>query len=199
LTITIPITKSKTQSTNSTTIQSVKKTNLVSSTKDEKKKLPETKSISIKTEQKSIPSTITKKPLISSSKTPQITKTNQQQKQSSNEPIKPTTPTVNKTSSSTLQFKPKTTQSQTSTNNNNNNNKDRLAVSKLASSSSVDSRQVKPTKINSSSTKTISQDRSTSVPVKKTKPTMNEDIITKPLPPTSGMKIPKFSANNDPT
>ncbi len=194
MTITIPIAKSKTQSTNSNTIQSVKKTNLVSSTKDEKKKLPETKSISIKTELKSIPSAITKKPLISSSKIPQTTKTNQQQKQSSNESVKAT---INKTPSSTLQFKPKTTQSQTSTNNNNNNNKDRSAVSKLASSSSVDSRQVKPTKINSSSMKTIPQDRSTSVPVKKAKPTINEDHIFKPLPSTSTMRIPKLSSNND--
>jgi hypothetical protein len=198
LTITIPITKHKTQSANSTIILSIKKTNLASSTKEEKKKLPETKSISIKTEPKSIPSGITKnKPLISSSKTSQITKTNQQQKQSSNESVKPTA--INKSASSILPFKPKTTQSQTSTNN--NNNKDRSGVSKPASTSSslIDSRQVKSTKINSSSAKTTSQDRSTSAPVKKTKPTINEENITKPLPSTSTMKIPKLSSNNDTT
>jgi len=197
LTITIPIAKPKTQSTNSTVIQSVKKTNLTPSTKDEKKKLPDTKSISIKTEPKSIPSSITKKPLISSSKTSQIPKAIQQPKPSSNESVKPI---GNKTPSSVLPYKPKTTQSQTSTNN--NNNKERSGVSKPTSSSSsstIDARQVKSAKFNSSSTKTISQERSASAPIKKTKPTIQEETITKPISTAPTMRIPKISSKNDPT
>ncbi|CAF0794084.1 unnamed protein product [Rotaria sordida] len=198
LTITIPITKSKTtQSTNSTTASSIKKTNLTSSTKDEKKKPSEIKSIPIKTESKIISSSITKKTLISTSKTSQITKTNQQQKQSSNESVKSTT--VNKTPSSILPFKPKTTQSHTSTNNNNNNNKEKSGISKPTPSSSMESRQIKPTKINSSSIKTNTQERSSSAPVKKTKPIPHEENLTKPISSTSSMKIPKISSNNDST
>ncbi|CAF2874955.1 unnamed protein product [Rotaria sp. Silwood2] len=196
LTITIPITKSKTsQSTNSTTVSSIRKPNVTSSTKDEKKKPSEIKSIPIKTESKTISSPITKKTLISTSKTSQITKINQQQKQSSNEPIKSTT--VNKTPSSILPFKPKTTQSHTSTNNN-NNNKEKSGITKpTSSSSSVESRPIKPTKINSSSIKTNSQDRSSSAPVKKTKPITHEENLAKPISSASSMKIPKISSNND--
>ncbi|CAF3683799.1 unnamed protein product [Rotaria sp. Silwood1] len=195
LTITIPITKSKTsQSTNSTTVPSMKKTNLTSSTKDEKKKSSEIKSIPIKTESKIISSPMTKKTLISTSKTSQITKTNQQQKQSSNESIK--SATISKTPSSILPFKPKTTQSHTSTNNN-NNNKEKSGISKP--SSSIESRPIKPTKITASSIKTNTQERSSSAPVKKTKPTNHEENLTKPISSTSSMKIPKISSNNDST
>ncbi|CAF3470262.1 unnamed protein product [Rotaria socialis] len=193
LTITIPIAKSKTAP--STNVQQVKKTNVISSAKDEKKKVSDTKSVPIKTEPKTIvsssSSSLNKKTVISTQKTSQLTKANQ--KQSSN------STTVNKPSSTVLPFKPKTVQSQTSTNNNNNNNnntKERSGLTK-PTSSSVESRQIKQSKINSSSVKAISQERSLSAPVKKTKPTINEETITKPISSAASMKIPKISANND--
>ncbi|CAF4934831.1 unnamed protein product, partial [Rotaria magnacalcarata] len=79
--------------------------------------------------------------------------------------------------------------------NNNNNTKERSGLTK-PTSSSVESRQIKPPKINSSSVKTISQERSLSAPVKKTKPTINEETITKPISSAASMKIPKISANH---
>ncbi|CAF0962139.1 unnamed protein product [Adineta ricciae] len=211
LTITIPIAKPKAQSSSSSSGQPVKKVTVTSSNKDDKKKVPDIKSVPIKSEPKSISSSLTKKPVISPAKSSQITKTSQQQKNSSNELSKSsTTVPSNKTPSSLLPFKPKTTHSQTSTNNNNNNNnnsKDRTGLSKPSSSSSSSSsttakdlsRHVKSTKFSASSTKTTSQERSASTPVKKTKPTGQEDSITKPISAAPTMKIPKISSNTDPT
>lgn len=209
LTITIPFgSKSKTP----TTAPTVKKPSSTPTINEEKKKV-----LGTKIETKSIPPASPKKPIPTSTKTSQLVKPTPISKQTSNEGSKTSLTSNNKTplaSSNLSTVKNKTNSSQPTSNA--TNNKDRsgtkrrskertiveiflfdVLVSKSSTSSS--SSVVKPTKINPPSTKINSDDRSHSVPVKKTKPMIKEEMTTKTIASPSTMKIPKISSSNDAT